>query len=394
MRTAIVGAGVAGPTLAYWLVRAGHEVVLVERAPAPRAGGYVVDFWGAGYDVAERMGVVDDLERRGFRMSEGRSVTASGRRIAALDPSALVAAAGGRYISIARSDLAEVLLDAVADRVELIRGDTVAALDDAGDRVRVELESGAHTEADLVVGADGLHSRVRRLVFGPEDCFERSLGIVVAAFEVDDHTPYDEGVAVMHAGVGYQVVRVGLAGGRTLFLLTVRHEGALPDDAGAQQALLRERLAGVGWEVPRILDAMPEAATFYCDRVSQIRMPSWTRGRVALVGDAAACVSLLAGQGSALAMVEAYVLGSELARSDGHPAAFARYEQRLAGFLRAKQDAATGLGTVFAPANRVGLLVRNVALALTGLPRVGSLIAGRSLYDAVELPGFPAGREA
>lgn len=391
MRTLVVGAGVAGPTLAYWLLRAGHEVTLVEQAPEPRSGGYVVDFWGAGYDVAERMGVVDELERRGFRVTEGRSVTASGRRIAALDPSSLVAASGGRYISIARSDLADVLLGAVADRVELVRGDTVAELDDRGDRVRVGFESGAGAEFDLVVGADGLHSRVRRLVFGPEERFAHPLGIVVAAFEVDGYHPRDEGALVMHAEVGFQAMRVGLPDGGTLFLLTVRHDGAVPvHDVDAQQALLRDRLAGTGWEVPRILDAMSRARTFYCDTVSQIRMPAWSRGRIALVGDAAACVSLLAGQGSALAMVEAYVLAAELARSGDHVTAFARYEQRLGEFLRDKQNAATGIATVFAPRSRAGLLVRNAALALTGLPRIGSVVAGRSLRDVVELPEFAA----
>ena len=157
-----------------------------------------------------------------------------------------------------------------------------------------------------------------------------------------------------------------------------------------KQALLRSRLAGKGWETSAMLDLMPQAKTFYFDSVSQIRMPSWTRGRVALVGDAAACPSFLAGQGSALAMVESYTLAAELARSGDHREAFARYEQRLAPFLRSKQDAAMGLGLAFAPKNRRQLFIRNTVMRLMGLPKVADLAMGRSFRDAVELPTFTA----
>jgi len=240
-----------------------------------------------------------------------------------------------------------------------------------------------------VVGADGLHSRVRRLAFGPQQQFEKYLGIVVAVFDVQGYRPRDELVAMMHAEVGFQVVRVAMREDVTMFIFTVRHDAQVPtNDLSEQQALLRARLAGAGWETPAILDLMPQARTFYFDPVSQVRMPSWTRGRVALVGDAAACPSLLAGQGSALAMVEAYVLAAELTRSSDHVEAFARYQERLGDFLRSKQDAAMGLGPAFAPKNRLQLLVRNTVMRLMGLPKVADLAMGKSFHDAVELPAF------
>jgi len=160
------------------------------------------------------------------------------------------------------------------------------------------------------------------------------------------------------------------------------------DDIAAQQ--LRTRLADKGWETPAILNLMPQASTFYFDSVSQIRMPSWTRGRVALVGDAAACPSFLAGQGSALAMVESYILAAELTRSSDYSEAFARYESRLAPLLRSKQDAAVGLGLAFAPKNKFQLLVRNTVMKLMVLPKVADLAMGGSFRDAVELPTFAA----
>lgn len=390
MQVLIVGAGIAGPALAYWLQRLGHQPTVVEWAPELRRGGYLVDFWGAGFDVAERMGIVPELRRRGYRLREARAVGRDGRRIASFEPSAFVGS-GDRYVTLARADLASAVYGALDGRVETVFGDTVDAIEDDGDRVRVTFRSGNRRAFDLVVGADGLHSRVRLLAFGPQERYEHHLGIVVAAFDVAGYRPRDELVAVMHADVGFQLLRLSLREDVTLFLVTLRDGGGVPlDSPGEQQALLRRKLGDAGWETPAILDAMAQARTFYFDRVSQVRMPSWSRGRVALVGDAASCPSLLAGQGSALAMVGAYVLAVELARSGGdHAAAFARYQARLAPLLRSKQDAAGGLRLAFAPRGRVQLAVRNTVIRMLGLPRIPDLVMGRSLRDAVELPALP-----
>ncbi len=390
MRILIAGAGIAGPTLAYWLQHAGHEVTLVEKAPQLRQGGYLVDFWGAGFDVAEKMGIVPELRQRGYVMTEARSVDRRGRRIATVRPAAIMGSSE-RYLSIARSDLAAVIYGALDGRAELILGDTVRELVDRAGGVDVTFESGQTREFDLVIGADGLHSRIRKLVFGSEPAFERFQGIVVAAFETHGYRPRNELVAMMHAEVGFQAVRLSLRDDRTLILLSVRHDGPIPaDDRAAQEALLRSRLAGAGWETPAIVDLMPHAEDFYFDSVSQIRMPSWSRGRVALVGDAAACPSFLAGQGSALAMVESYTLAAELARNTDHAVAFDRYHQRLASFVEAKQDGAIGIGLAFAPRNRRQLLLRNAVMAFMGLPKVADLVMGKSFQDAVELPALAA----
>ena len=388
MKVLIVGAGIAGPTLAYWLNKAGNDVAIIEHAPQLRGGGYLIDFWGAGFDVAEKMGIVPELRRRGYVMTEARAVDRDGRRMASFKPEAIMESRE-RYLSLARSDLSAVIHEKLGGAVELILGDTVARLDDDGDRVKATFESGTTGTYDLVIGADGLHSRVRRLAFGPEEGFERYLGMVVAAFEAQGYPQRDELVAMMYADVGFQAVRVSLRDDRTLFLFSVRHDGDVPADRSAQESLLRAKLSGKGWEVPAMLKLMAKAKDFYFDSVSQIRMPSWTTGRIGLVGDAAACPSFLAGQGSALAMVGAYTLGAELASGGDHREAFARYEGRLSPLLHSKQDAAVGLGLAFAPKNKLQLFERNTVMRMMGLPKVAGLVMGRSFHDAVELPPFP-----
>ncbi|HEU4849813.1 MAG TPA: FAD-binding domain [Terrimesophilobacter sp.] len=387
MRVLISGAGIAGPTLAYWLLRSGHEVTIVEHAPELRKGGYLVDFWGAGFDVAEQMGIVPELRRRGYVFTDLRAIDRRGRLVASVKPAKLMRS-GEHYLTIARSNLSEVIYDALDGQAELILGDSVVALEDDGTTVRVDFESGSTREFDLVVGADGLHSRVRRLAFGPDYGYEKYLGIVFAAFEATGYRPRDELVAMMYADIGFQALRLTLDDDNALFLLSARHEGAVPEDRVAQEQVLRTALGEGGWEVPAILELMPKAKEFFFDSVSQIRMPSWSSGRVALVGDAGAAPSFLAGQGSALAMVGAYVLAVELARTGDHVAAFARYEERLAPLIRSKQDAAEGLGVAFAPKNRRELFLRNTAMRVMGLPGMADLVMGRSFRDAVELPPF------
>lgn len=318
-----------------------------------------------------------------------REVSRRGRQIARLDPRSLLGPIGDRFISIARADLAAAIFETLQD-VETIFGDSVAALDDSEEGVQVTFTSGRTRQFDLVVGADGLHSRVRRLVFGPEDQFEKDLGFSVAAFDVEGYEPREELVATTHTEVGAQTLRFTLRDGATMFFFTFRHDGPVPDDVDAQQQLLLEQLRDVGWEVPQILTRLPEARTFYLDKASQIRMPTWSQGRVVLVGDAAACPSLLAGQGAALAMVQAYVLAAELGHKDpDFAAAFESYERQLSPMVRDKQDAALATATVFAPRDRRQLLFRNSMFKLMSMPFVSQLVTGRVLQDPIELPPPP-----
>ena len=391
MRVAINGIGVAGPTLAYWLRAFGHEPVLFERAPAFRDGGYLTDFWGLGYDVAERMGLLAKLRERGYLIERMRFIGEHGHETASLDVGPLRETLNGRFISLARSDLSAALVRA-CDGIPAYYGLSVSAIDDAGDAAIATLSDGRTDRFDLVVGADGLHSHVRTAVFGPQAKFETFLGCYVAAFRVTGYPHRDKSTYVMHTVPKRQVARVSLRNDETLIMLICRSE--LVDGSpspGEQKEALRRTFADMGWEVPEMLDRMDDTADVYFDRVSQIHLPHWSSGRVVLLGDAAACPSLLAGEGTGLGMAEAYVLAGELHRAHGDYArGFAAYEARLHSFVTAKQKAALGFRGFFAPKSTLSLKVRNAAVHALSLPFLAKLLVAHSLQDDLELPHYLA----
>jgi 2-polyprenyl-6-methoxyphenol hydroxylase-like FAD-dependent oxidoreductase len=393
MRVLISGAGIAGTTLAYWLAQYGYETTIVEKAPRLRTGGYIIDFWGAGFDIADRMGLLPEIRDKGYVVREVRVVDRSGKRVAGFPVEAFSRATRGRYISLPRSDLAACIFGKIDGRVEAIFGDSVTKLVQTENAVRVSFDRGPEREFEIVIGADGLHSEIRKLVFGPQDRFEKYLGYKVAAFEVEGYQPRDELVYLMYTEVHQQVGRFTMRGDRTMFLFTFADADSDTGDIRSQKALLRKRFGNSGWECPRILDALDASDDIYFDRVSQIRMGErpglWTQGRVTLLGDAASCVSLLAGQGSALAMVAAYILAGELHRSGGdYVQAFARYQQLFAPFVEGKQKAAPRFAGLIAPKSRAALFIRNQVMNLLRIPWVADFTIGGEISDKLTLPQY------
>jgi 2-polyprenyl-6-methoxyphenol hydroxylase-like FAD-dependent oxidoreductase len=386
----ISGVGIAGPTLAYWLNAAGFEPVLVERSRRPRSGGFVIDFWGLGYEIAERMGMKADLERNGYHVRELRIVDDRGVRIAGFGSNVFRQLTGGPFVTLGRSDLARLLFEKIEAAVEVMFDDEIVDIQQHADHVRARLRNGGERRFDLLIGADGLHSNVRRLVFGPKSEFETQLGYIVAAFQVPGYRPRDQDVYVIHNRPGRMVARFALHFDRSLFLFVfVADPPTLPLDLAAQKAMLREKYRDAGWECREILGELERADDLYFDQVSQIKMTDWSRGRIALVGDAAFCLSLMAGQGSALAMAAAYALAGELAKAEGrHELAFSSYERLLRDHIVSKQEAAARFSAAFAPKTEWGLFLRNQVIKACAIPGVARVGIGREVADKMRLPDY------
>jgi 2-polyprenyl-6-methoxyphenol hydroxylase-like FAD-dependent oxidoreductase len=352
----------------------------------------VIDFGLVGYDVAEKMGLSPRIRELGYQVKELRFVDRHGRKRGGTSTDVFRRLLHGRYTSLRRSDLAATIYGALDGGVETIFGDSVARIEEDERCVGVSFDHAHPREVDLVIGADGLHSRVRRLAFGPDAGVEVPLGYHVAAFEVEGYRPRDELVYLGYGVPGRQIFRFSMRDDKTVFLFVVRDEylppGA-PTSEPERKAALAHAFAGVGWECPGILAALAGVRDFYFDRVSQIRLARWTSGRTALVGDAAACVSLLAGEGAGLAMTEAYVLAGELRGCGGdHAAAFARYQERLMPFLRRKQTMAARFASMIAPKTSFGLTFRNLVTRLFRLPFLVDFFIGRELRDEIKLPDY------
>lgn len=347
----ISGASVAGPALAFWLHRHGFTATIAERAPALREGGYAVDFRGdAHLSVLRRMGILDDLERVRTGMGSMSYVNSAGKPQAKL-PADLFAG----DIEILRGDLARVLYDATKEHTEYVFGDSITSLTEDADGVSVTFERGAPRRFDLVIGADGLHSRTRSLAFGPEEQYVKHLGVYCAIFTTANHLGLD------HTGHAYRTA------GKLVAMYSARHNTQAKAvfyfgspqldlnrrDVTRQQDVLTEHFGGSGWQSDRLLHDMRYAPDFYFDSVGQVHMDTWSHGRVTLVGDAAYCPSSLSGMGSGLALVGAYVLAGELAAARGdHRVAFARYEQEMREYAEGCQKMGDGIATLMVPGNR------------------------------------------
>jgi 2-polyprenyl-6-methoxyphenol hydroxylase-like FAD-dependent oxidoreductase len=395
-RVLISGASIAGPTLAFWLARHGFQPTVVERAPRLREGGNGVDVRGRAVEVAERMGIMPRVRAAATDVIGTSFVNSTDRRVARIDMQAIQRKYGSGEVEIMRGDLAAILYEATKGDVEYVFDDSIRTLEQDDGGVTVSFERGGTRRFDLVIGADGLHSAVRRLVFGPEERFLRYMRHYFAFAAADPALGADRWMTIYNLpGKMVGVYRSGNHTGAKAYLMFRQPEPLTYDHRDIEQhkRLLREAYTGVSsWHVPQLLASALADPEFYFDSLSQVHMPSWSSGRVTLVGDAAHCTSPVSGSGAMLGMIGAYRLAGELsARQGDHRAAFPRYEEGHRPLVkRSQSNLFTGL---VAPKSRAGIWARNT---MARLPLV-SAMAGleRRLQPKPEpLPDYPPERDA
>ena len=382
MRQALIsGAGIAGATAAYWLAKAGFEVTVVDTAAGLRSSGNPVDVRGPAVEIASRMGVMARIRAADTGVHEMVVVNSRGNVVTHFDMRLAWTDSGD--VELPRGELATILREAVPDEVDFQFGNSVQALaaDEAG--VTAEFASGPARRFDVVIGADGAHSGVRALAFGPEHEFVKHLGVYVATLALDDET----GTELVLYNTPGRAVAIHPAGGHpgaAFMFRAPRIRQFDHRDVEQHKRLLCDAYAGAGWRVPELLDRVRAADDLYFDSVSRVEVPTWSRGRIGLVGDAASCVSLF-GDGSSLAMAGAFTLADCLT---GDIAAGLRtYEARHRPQRAAKENSVATATRLLIPATPAGIVARNVAMRALGLigaaqRRLGIGLRGESLGES------------
>jgi 2-polyprenyl-6-methoxyphenol hydroxylase-like FAD-dependent oxidoreductase len=382
-RVLISGAGIAGLTLAIELKQNGFEPLVIERETAAPESGYMMDFFGTGWDVASRMGLIERLDAIHYPIDTLEFVDDAGNPWLNVPIGRIRAALANQYVYLRRQDLAAILAARASELgVEIRYGTSLHALRQRPDSVHVTFVGGATDDFDLVVGADGVHSRVRTLAFGPERQYSRYLGLQVGALHAPQNGYAIGRAAKLYEEAGRAAWLYPLDSDRMDATFIVRRD---QPEAGESIHFLRAQYRGAGWIAEDVLNAHPPDAPLYLDSACQIVMPQWHRGRVALIGDACGCLTLVAGQGSHMAMAGGYVLARELARHADHRDAFAAYQAALKPHVDRKQREAARFAAVLVPTQRSHPWLRRLALRMllseSGLRLAMGVFGARSVLE-------------
>jgi 2-polyprenyl-6-methoxyphenol hydroxylase-like FAD-dependent oxidoreductase len=391
----ISGASIAGPALAFWLARYGIDVTVVEKAPSLRGGGYPIDVRGTAIEAVQRMGLYAQMRAAHVDAQSIGFVDVNGAVVARINPEAITGGVRGKDIEIRRGDIATTLYAATKDTANYRFNDSIAALEEHADGVNVTFVGGDMGTYDIVIGADGLHSNIRSLMFGHESQFERYIGFCFAGFTIPSTFGLDRG-ALVYTLPGRNAVIYAIDEGSPAYAFLVFKYPTSPFRKSLTDADKRDLTARMfesvnGWIVQQMVEAMRQANDLFFDSVSQIYMPAWSKGRVVLAGDAAHATSFMSGQGSSMALVGAYVLAGEIATKADHASAFAAYEKLVRPFVELNQALVEEGKRIMIPDTQAEIDARNEMFRKMAAETGGKVLerdSSRQIHSALTLPDY------
>lgn len=389
-RVLVTGGSVAANTLAWWLVKGGFDVTVVEKAPEFRDGGQNVDVRGVARGVLRRMGLEEKVDHSGTGETSWTFVDENNEVVAKFELKDLGANGPTAELEILRGDLARLLHESVCDRVDYRFGDAIAAIEDGPDAAHVRFKSGREEDYALVLVAEGVGSSTRELVFKGENR-PRWMDVTMGYFTIPKGPGDGSDARWYNAPGGRSVFLRPDNKGTTRAVLTLQAPvREAPESPEEQKKWLRERFADAGWETPRVLDGLEEADDLYFDLLRQVKMKRWHKGRVALTGDAAWCATPLSGIGTTLAIVGAYVLAGELSQTDDIQQAFKRYEDMMRPFVKKGQNVPKIGPRLMQPHSCLGVSLQRSILGVASKPGIQNVLAKVAMpaAESIDLPEY------
>jgi 2-polyprenyl-6-methoxyphenol hydroxylase-like FAD-dependent oxidoreductase len=385
-RALISGGGIAGLTSAYWLQKLGWKTLIVEKAPKVRTEGYMIYSFGNGWRVAERMGLIKEISNIKYPMEKLQYVNSQGRPYFTISLKQVKKAFKGKYNFILRSDLERILSKATLESGAEIRyGTQINQIHEKSDSIEAEFNDGTTSEFDIIIGADGIHSKLRTTIYGDEETSTYNLGYVISVFHTPKKQEIDHSFKI-YREPGRQAGFYHLSEDIMDAIFMFRYSNNKNISATKKKEILLDVYKNSGWIVKEVLEKTPEEKISLFDNIEQIRIPKWSKGRVVLIGDACACLSPVAGQGASMAMLEAYILAKELNKhGSNYNAAFSAYESYLKPDIEKRQRQAENLAKNFVPSSNLSLLynrwLNRIAFSRIFINLTAKSLTGKTLID-------------
>lgn len=385
MRILISGAGVAGLTLAYWLEQTGHTATIIEKSYSIRTEGYMIDFTGTGWDVADRMDLIPQIREHAYPTESVIYKDKADKVVSQIGIKALLSGTNveANYAAINRRDLVKILYESVKDKVEICFGKTINSINQDTDAVYVAFNDGSEAEYDLLIGCDGIHSHTRKLLFGEESQFTKYLGYQFAIFQIPP-LKYDLGESYhMHVEPNLQLGVFPTEADKWLIFASFANDtDTIPVQSERVQAI-RQQLGHLQWYVTEILDSLQDDEYIFWDNITQIQMPNWSNNRVGLIGDAAYCPTLISGQGASMAMAGAYFLAEALQEIQTYQEAFQMMDARLRPHIEKIQTSARNFAPTFIPKSHMRIMMINWVLRLSNISLFKGFVGKQFLVDSI-----------